>query len=292
MEQHISAFLLHLSTDKGFSSKTVVSYANDLQQFRRFLGDGKRVDEVTRVTLRSFLGFLYDQGYQKSSGARKISCLRSFYTYLLREGIVNENPARQISLPRRRKSLPLFLQRADMEKLLASPKHTMLEIRDRALLELLYATGCRVSELTTLKLDSFDWYSHTLRVIGKGGKERQIPFGKVAADSMGRYLEAVRPRLVADQSIVFAFLNYAGRPLSQRSISRILDKYLKRTSLPREVTPHKVRHSFATHLLDNGADLRSVQELLGHSSVSTTQIYTHVTSERIRAVYNKAHPRA
>jgi len=292
MEKHIGAFLLHLSTDKGFSPKTVASYANDLRQFQRFIGDGKRVEDVTRVVLRSFLAHLYKQGYQKSSGARKISCLRSFYAYLVREEVVTENPARQIALPRRRKSLPLFLHRPEMEKLLAAPKSTMLETRDRALLELLYATGCRVSEVAGLKLDSFDWYSHTLRVIGKGGKERQVPFGKTAAESMGRYLEEVRPKLVAEPSIVHFFLNYSGRPLSKRSIGRILDKYLKRASLPREITPHKLRHSFATHLLDNGADLRSVQELLGHSSVSTTQVYTHVTGERIRAVYNKAHPRA
>ncbi|MBT9152032.1 MAG: Tyrosine recombinase XerD [Firmicutes bacterium] len=292
MEKHISGFLLNLSTDKGFSPKTIASYAHDLAQFAHFFGDAKDVKDVSRVDMRSFLAHLYKQGYAKSSGARKISCLRSFFAYLQREQVIEGNPARQISLPRRRRTLPLFLHRPDMEKLLASPRDYLLEQRDSALLELLYATGCRASEIVSLRLDSFDWYSRTLRVMGKGGKERQVPFGRIAGDCLLRYLEEVRPRLLANPQVVHFFLNYSGHPLSQRSIGRILDKHLKRTNLPGETTPHSLRHSFATHMLDNGADLRSVQELLGHSSVSTTQIYTHVTSERIRAVYNKAHPRA
>jgi len=292
MEKYVDAFLLHLSADKGLSAKTVESYAHDLGQFCGFCNESRPIAEISRTDLRSFLAYLYQRGYAKSSVARKISCLRSFFGFLLREQVVTDNPAGQILLPRRKKSLPTFLHPPDMERLLDSPQETRLEMRDRALLELLYATGCRVSEMAGLTLGAVDWYSRTLRVVGKGDKERQVPFGRTAADSLREYLEKVRPKLLAHDNIKHVFLNYRGSPLSERGVGRILDKYVARASLPEATTPHSLRHSFATHLLDNGADLRTVQELLGHSSVSTTQIYTHVTSERIKSVYNKAHPRA
>jgi len=292
MEKFIDEFLLHLCSDKGLSPKTMESYAHDLCQFASFCGDGRHIAEISRTDLRGFLAFLYQRGYAKSSVARKISCLRSFFGFLLREQVVKDNPAGQILLPRRKKSLPTFLHPPDMNRLLASPQDHRLEMRDRALLELLYATGCRVSEMAGLTLPAVDWYSRTLRVVGKGNKERQVPFGRTAADCLREYLENVRPKLLPHENIQHVFLNYRGHPLSERGVGRILEKYVSRANLPEDISPHSLRHSFATHLLDNGADLRTVQELLGHSSVSTTQIYTHVTSERIKSVYNKAHPRA
>lgn len=277
--------------EKGYSEKTVVSYAHDLSQFRSFFG-GKEPAEVTRVEIRKFLAYLSGAGYAKSSVSRKISCLRSFFDFLIRAGLLKANPARAVELPRRKKSLPVFLYEKDMERLLALPGDSLLGLRDRALLELLYATGCRASEVISLRLTDIDWGTRTLKVMGKGQKERLVPFGRLAAVSLRTYIDTARPRLRAGAEVSQVFLNYRGTALSQRSLGRIVDKYIEQGALALGVTPHSLRHTFATHLLDNGADLRAVQELLGHASVSTTQVYTHVTGERIKSVYRKAHPRA
>lgn len=284
-------YLLSLRVEKGYSEKTVVSYAHDLGQFRIFIQD-KLPAEVTRVDIRRFLAHLSSSGYAKSSVSRKISCLRSFFDFLIRAGVHNSNPAALVELPRRKKTLPVFLYEKDMERLLGMPDDSLLGLRDRALLELLYATGCRASEIIGLRVEDIDWGTRTLKVMGKGAKERIVPFGRLSAVSLRTYLDVARPELVAGRNICRVFLNYRGTPLSQRSLGRIVDKYIAKGALELGVTPHSLRHTFATHLLDNGADLRTVQELLGHASVSTTQMYTHVTGERIKSVYSKAHPRA
>lgn len=288
----IDEFLLSLSVEKGYSDKTLVSYAHDLRQFVDFFGPSLEWERITKAELRRFLSHLNQQGYAKSTVSRKVSCLRSFFDYLVRAGVISTNPAAALELPRRRKALPTFLYTKETELLLGMPEATPLGCRDRALLELLYATGCRASEICGLKLGDIDWSSRTLRVMGKGSKERLVPFGKPAEAHLKAYITDVRTRLTAGRSVSYVFVNYRGTALSQRSLGRIVDKYVKKAALQIGVSPHSLRHTFATHMLDNGADLRSVQELLGHVNISTTQIYTHVTGERIKAVYSKAHPRA
>jgi len=288
----IDNFLLSLRTEKGYSEKTVISYAHDLQQFMEFLGSDTEWERISKADMRRFLSHLNQQGYAKSSVSRKVSCLRSFFDFLIRVGTINYNPANAVELPRRRKSLPVFLYTRELEALLSAPDQTPLGCRDRAILELLYATGCRASEISSLKLTDINWSARTIKVMGKGSKERIVPFGKTASKELSAYIDDARTRLTRGNSSLAVFVNYRGTALSQRSLGRIVDKYVTKTALEANISPHSLRHTFATHLLDNGADLRSVQELLGHVNVSTTQVYTHVTGERIKSVYNKAHPRA
>ena len=290
VDDYIDQFMLTLRVERGCSEKTLLSYAFDLRQFRECVGE-RSLPSLTRSDVRRFLAHLAHSGYARSSIARKISCLRSFFDFLVRTNVVECNLAAALDLPRRRRTLPHVLYEKEIDSLLSSAAGEGLGVRDRALLELLYATGCRGSEIAALQLADIDWGSNTLKVMGKGAKERIVPFGNVAARHLKVYMETVRTKLVTNRSIGHVFVNYRGTPLSRRSLGRIVDKYVEQGGFP-DVTPHSLRHSFATHLLDNGADLRAVQELLGHASVSTTQVYTHVSGERIKAVYNKAHPRA
>lgn len=290
VDDHIDRYMLSLRVEKGCSDRTLSSYALDLRQFREYVGD-KSVTALAPGDVRRFIAQLAKRGYAKSSLSRKISCLRSFFRFLVQTEEAATNIAAAIDLPRQRRALPTVLYENDVDELLALAQGEDLAQRDRALLELLYATGCRASEIATLKLSDIDWSTCTLRVMGKGAKERIVPFGKIAAEHLKSYIELLRPKLVADRSVRHVFVNYRGTPLSRRSLGRVVAKYVQRGDFA-GVTPHALRHSFATHLLDNGADLRAVQELLGHTSVSTTQVYTHVSKERIKAVYNKAHPRA
>ncbi len=290
MDDHIDHYLLTLRVARGCSEKTVQSYALDLRQFKEFIGD-KPLATLVPADVRRFVAKLAKSGYAKSSLARKVSCLRSFFHFLVQTNAVVSNLAAVVDLPRHRRALPAVLIEQDVDKLLSSAVGQKLETRDRALLELLYATGCRASEIAGIKLSDIDWGACTLRVMGKGAKERIVPFGKVAAQHLRTYITVLRTRLVAGGKVTHVFVNYRGTPLSRRSLGRIVAKYVRQGEFD-GITPHALRHSFATHLLDNGADLRVVQELLGHTSVSTTQVYTHVSGERIKAVYNKAHPRA
>ncbi|MBT9176820.1 MAG: Tyrosine recombinase XerD [Firmicutes bacterium] len=289
MDNHIDYYLLNLRVARGCSEKTVSSYALDLRQFKEFIGD-KSMHALVTADVRRFVAQLAKRGYAKSSLARKISCLRSFFDFLMQTDAATSNPAAAVDLPRHRRALPTVLYEDDVDRLLSSVAGENLVDRDRALLELLYATGCRASEIAGLKLADIDWGACTLRVMGKGAKERIVPFGKIAAQHLQAYTAGLRAKLVTDK-VTHVFVNYRGSPLSRRSLGRIVDKYVRRGDF-NGVTPHALRHSFATHLLDNGADLRVVQELLGHTSISTTQVYTHVSGERIKAAYNKAHPRA
>lgn len=301
LENLVDEFLTYLKVGNHYSAHTLESYGLDLRQFLQFLeGEGiGRFEVVDHIMLRKYLAYLKETGLAKSSIGRKIACLRTFFKYLCKQGFLNENPISGVASPRREKRLPEFMYQEEINALLKMPDlSTELGIRDQAILELLYSSGVRLQEVVNLKLKDLDLSRGYLRVMGKGSKERLAPLGGVAHRILLRYLKEVRPNLLkkASSNLKFqnnVFLNYQGTGLSGRSIQRMVAKYLKKlVLLKRKITPHTFRHTFATHLLENGADLRVVQELLGHVDISTTQIYTHVTKERIRSIYLKSHPRA
>jgi integrase/recombinase XerC len=297
LENLVDEFLTHLRAHRNFSRHTVESYGLDLRQFLSFL-ESERITDITTInyrTIRNFLAVLKADDFAKTSVARKLACLRSFFKFLCREGHLVNNPVLTITTPKREKHLPQFLYSDEINALLELPNPaTELGVRDRAILEVLYAGGLRLQETVNLKLRDLDLSRGYLRVFGKGAKERLAPIGIPARRALERYLQVSRPVLLQQNPhpVDSVFLNYRGTTLSGRSVERMLDKYLKGLALERKISPHTLRHTFATHLLDNGADLRAVQELLGHVDISTTQIYTHLTKERVRAVYQKNHPRA
>ncbi len=292
MYDEIDAFLFSLRIEKGASDHTVSSYATDLRQFVDFIGENMGWERVTKAELRRFLSHLNREGLSRRTVSRKVSCLRSFFRYLVREGALGANPVMSIELPKQGKALPMFFYPEEMASLLASTESGPLGVRDRAILELLYATGCRAAELVSIRVNDIHWQQQSIRVVGKGNKERIVYFGAGAREALDLYLRNGRQLLCRDAKVVALFVNYRGTPLSQRSLGRVIDKYVDKAALHDGFSPHSLRHSFATHLLDNGADLRAVQELLGHKNISTTQIYTHVTSDRLKRVYENAHPRA
>ena len=293
------AFLDYLRIEKDDSPNTILNYKDDIAAFSGFL-QKRKADagwtDVTILDIRSYLAELHRENLARRTIARRISALRSFYRYLLREGKVKLNPFAKVRTPKLEKRLPVFLEEFAINQLLESPDlSTELGRRDRAVLELLYSTGCRVSELAGLTLDRMDLSNRYVLLMGKGRKERIVPLGRPCVKAMTAYLDGTRDALMERYQAKphsMVFVNSRGTPLTARSVRRILDKYVEQTALTKHISPHTIRHTFATHLLDHGADLRSVQELLGHSSLSTTQIYTHVTAERITAVYRKHHPRA
>jgi integrase/recombinase XerC len=308
----VRQFLDYLQLEKHFSDYTVKSYGTDLIQFGQFLmGEIGQAPDVPPVTLagptldekqiqcdsvavRQFLNFLYSRNYTKSTTARKLATLRSFYKFLIRRGHVTLSPLSQIRTPKQDKRLPRCLDLEQVQKLLDAPGDAdLLSARDKAMLEVLYSSGIRVSELVDLEMADMDLAEGVLRVRGKGRKERLTPIGSQAIKAIQRYFEIRNsdPRL-AGLPTTRVFLNKHGQSLSTRSVRRKLDKYLEAAGLDPGISPHTLRHSFATHLLNNGADLRSVQELLGHQSLSTTQIYTHLTTARVKEAYDQAHPRA
>lgn len=292
-DQALSLFDGHLKAQNR-SEHTLLAYHNDITQFIDFtareLGiesENLTVDQVDIYIVRSFLGELTDQGMERKSMARKLSSLRAFFKFLCREGVLQKNPVQRIATPKLGRKLPQFLFLEQVEKLLQTPDcTTLLGVRDQMILELLYGSGLRVSELAGLNHKDVDFESSLLRVRGKGSKERIVPLTKYALDAIQAYL------LMREDQERALLLNYQGSRLSTRSIRRVLDKLALEAGLPQHLHPHMLRHSFATHLLDGGADLRSVQELLGHAKLSSTQIYTHLTRERLREVYEQSHPRA
>ncbi|MCG0274599.1 MAG: tyrosine recombinase XerC [Thermosediminibacteraceae bacterium] len=292
----VDSFLNYIRAAKNQSENTLKAYANDLGQFLEYLEQNKisetmTLKDVTHLDIRGFLAYLKEKGVDKKTIARKLSALRSFFKYLSSEGLVTEDPTRIIQGMKLPKKLPLFLYPAEIEALLSAPGKDVLGIRDKALMELLYATGVRVSELVSIKLKDVNMGANFIIVYGKGSRERVVFFGSKAAESLDEYLKKSRPYLVKNLSCEYLFLNKNGTRLTDRSVRRIIDKYVKKLSLNKNVSPHTLRHTFATHMLNNGADLKTVQELLGHVSLSTTQIYTHVTKERLKEVYERAFPR-
>lgn len=292
LDKRVEDFLNFLATEKGASDHTTKNYGIDLREFMKFAGE-KDLKDLTYLDIRAFLAFLKSKEYSKSSISRKLACLRSFFKYLARENVLTQNPAAGIATPKKEKRLPSFLNPDEITKLLEAPaKKCWEEKRDKAILEMLYSSGLRVSELVGLNHDDLDFSGGLVRVRGKGKKERIVPVGQVALNVLRDYLDAAAPKEIVHTIKKPLFVSRLGGRLTDRSIRRMILKYVKRTGLGKEVSPHTLRHSFATHMLDRGADLRSVQELLGHANLSTTQIYTHVTTQRLKDAYEAAHPRA
>lgn len=290
----LDRFLRYQRVERNASPNTIDNYQRDILQFIEFIGEDAVVADVDRILVRAFLAALQQVDYAKSTIARKLSALRSFFSFLVREEHCLTNPLEQISTPKQERNLPTFLYTNECALLLEMPDDSHLGKRDQAILETLYATGIRVSELVGMSLHDADYRLGYVRVMGKGAKERIVPLGGLACQAIESYLHDARPQLLkpGHSAETALFLNKFGSRLSDRSVRRLVDKYVEQAALDQPISPHTLRHSFATHMLDNGADLRSVQELLGHSSVSTTQLYTHVTRERLKAVYQEAHPRA
>jgi len=297
MPDYLDDFLGYLEFERNASVETCRAYSSDIIQFFRHinLDDNFNPRAVDLRTVRSFMAGLRDGGAGKSTVARKLSSLRSFYRYLVREGVTMENPFAAARQLRKEHRLPQLLDEGEVERLLAAPDMKAFGgVRDRAILETLYSTGARVSELTGLNVDDADLISECVRLRGKRKKERLLPLGSYAAKAIRMYINrrnAMLERLGKTRQRAL-FLNRAGGRLTDRSVRRLLDKYVCEIGIGRSISPHTLRHSFATHMLNRGADLRSVQELLGHESVSTTQIYTHLTTERLKTIYEQAHPRA
>jgi integrase/recombinase XerC len=312
MKELIQSFIAVLSTAKGYSKNTCRSYRSDLLEFADIIKRGGPADTasenmslsetqaagaVTGIDIRGYLGHLH-QHCKKSTIARKLSAVRSFYRYLVKHGYIDVNPSDTVQTPKQDKPIPTYLPIDDMFRLLASVKtDTLLGLRNRAMFETLYSTGIRVSELAGLDVQDIDFHEHVIRVKGKGGHERMVPIGKTALASIETYREriACKDRDARSQAEMVSggplFLNKFNTRLSVRSIARILEKTIRECGITIPVSPHAFRHTFATHMLDAGADLRVVQELLGHKSLSTTQKYTHVSIDRLMEAYDKAHPR-
>ncbi|MDD5155241.1 MAG: tyrosine recombinase XerC [Candidatus Omnitrophica bacterium] len=286
MERYIEKFIRYLQIEKNYSSHTITNYRLDLEDFRNFL-DKSPVENTDYLTLRKYLAILKGKNLGSRSVGRKLSSLRSFFKFLTREGFLKANPILMLSSPKMEKHLPQFLTEEETRRLIESAGQAGKEaLRDRAILETFYSTGIRISELVGLNTQDIDFISGIVKVMGKGKKERIVPIGEHAIRAIREYLDKRKK-----QSEV-VFLNRSGKRISDRGVRGIVGKYIRLASIKHGVSPHTLRHSFATHLLDHGADLRSVQELLGHANLSTTQIYTHLTTERLKNVYDKAHPRA
>ncbi len=286
MLRYIDKFISYLEIEKNYSNHTLLNYKIDLEDFLEFVDDVD-IDKIDYLFLRKFFAELRARKYKPRTLSRKLSSLRSFFSFLHREGHIKKNPAVLLMSPKLDKPLPKFLSEEDMLQLIKTPRCDGIPgKRDRAIIETLYSAGLRVSELVSLNLDSVDLIGNIIKVAGKGKKERLVPIGEKAVEAIHDYLNHRKI-----QSNVL-FLNKSKTRLSARSVRNILNKHIYATSVLINVSPHVLRHSFATHLLNRGADLRSVQELLGHMSLSTTQIYTHVTTDRLKKVYDKAHPRA
>ncbi|MBI3333737.1 MAG: tyrosine recombinase XerC [Candidatus Omnitrophica bacterium] len=289
MDRYVEKFLTYLRVERDASPHTLRSYARDLAGLRAALGD-RPWEQVDLLSLRQFVAGERARGLGKASVARRVATIRSLFRFLCREGYLSANPAQGLSRPKQERRLPNFLSVEETARLVEAPSGDQVSsLRDRAILETLYSAGLRVSELVSLRIRDLDLIGGTLRVMGKGRKERMVPVGSFCVQAIRRYLKALGPE-IDDESPLFRNRMKGG--LTDRSVRRILAGYLNRVSLAKKISPHALRHSFATHLLDRGADLRSVQELLGHSSLTTTQIYTHVTTERLKRVYESAHPRA
>ena len=305
MQEYIDRFSDYLKYQRNASAHTLRNYLSDLEQFYDYLcprnADGARNDldisQIDHITIREYMATLYQAKRKKASIARKLATLRTFFKFLCREQVLELNPARLVSSPRLEKRLPKVISIDEVVQVIETPDtNTVLGKRDRAIIEFLYATGCRVSEIAGMDLDHIDLKHETIRVRGKGRKERFAPFGSKAKEALGAYFE-VRGALLAEapehkRDAKAVFLNYQGTRITTRSIGRLIEKYVKECALAQNISPHSLRHSFATHLLSAGADLRAIQELLGHARLSTTQIYTHVSIDQLMQVYDKAHPRA
>lgn len=295
MKELLKKYIRFLELERSISPLTVRNYASDIQGFLDFLGENgvTSLNEVDRSTMRHYLSWLLQEGIARGSINRKLSALRSFYRYLMRENLVDVEPLSTLSAPKLEKRLPTFLTLEEISQLLAvQDASTRYGLRDHAILELLYAAGLRVSEIVTLNLDNVDLSSRQVKVWGKGAKERMVLMGRPAAKALKLYLKHGRIKLLGKKETRAFFLNRNGDRISERRIQHLIKKYARKAGLDMRIFPHIMRHTFATHLLDGGADLRVVQDLLGHARLSSTQVYTHLTQSQIRRKYLAAHPRS
>lgn len=297
MNDQVQDFIHYLVVERGLTNNTIVSYERDLKSYITFLKEKEsigNVQEIGRVHILKFLKHLKDSGKSSKTIARHIASIRSFHQFLLRERVANEDPSVHIETPQVERTLPKVLSLEEVEKLIETPKLTSpIGYRDKAMLELLYATGIRVSEMIELNLTDVHLMMGFIRCFGKGRKERIVPIGEQATKALEQYIQKARPKLYKQKNDTDAlFLNHHGKRISRQGFWKNLKKIAQEAGIQKELTPHTLRHSFATHLLENGADLRAVQEMLGHADISTTQIYTHVTKTRLKEVYKQFHPRA
>ena len=301
MNQTVDNFLHYMTVERGVSPNTLAAYRNDLHQLTEFLesrsgnsGGNLNWSDVGDDGISAYVLHLHELGYSDTTRARKVASTKSMFSFLIQEGEVQRDPTENLSAPRVGRSLPDALTVEEVERLITAPEPhlTPESLRDRAMLELLYATGMRVTEMVSLDIDDIDLQSGAVRCLGKGGKERMIPIHPRAVEIVSEYLEQGRPGQESKNSQRAAFLNRRGVRLTRQGFWLILKNYVKQVGLTKKITPHTLRHSFATHLLRGGAQLRHVQELLGHASINTTQVYTHLTTEHVRMEYDKAHPRA
>ncbi len=292
MQRELAQFITYLDAERNVSPHTLAAYRSDLEQFRTFVdrekGEATAVEDVDHLLIRRYLAHLH-RDHAKSSIGRKLAALRAFFRHLLRTGRVAKNPAELVATPKREKKVPFHLNIDEVTALVEAPREgEPLSLRDRAILETLYSCGIRVSELTGLNVGDVDLEEGMVKVLGKGGKERIVPIGRPAREAVTAYLTA-RNEPPHDAPLL---LNARGGRLTRRSVARIVDKHILRLAAMKKISPHTLRHTFATHMLEGGADLRAIQELLGHASLSTTQKYTHVSIDRLMEVYDKAHPKA
>lgn len=295
MESFVSEFINYLAVERGLAQNTLESYGRDLRQFQAYLENSKIdfMKDLNRSTILTYLNSLQTKGKAVSTISRNLAAIKSFYQYLVRERYLEKDPAAHLESPKLEKKLPKVLSVHEVEELLRQPNATLpAGLRDKAMLELLYATGIRVSELISLNISDVNLDMGYIKCYGKGSKERIVPLGSIAAKCVQEYLGKGRPKLIRTYEEAALFINHHGNRLTRQGFWKIIKKYAQEANIVKEITPHTLRHSFATHLLENGADLRSVQEMLGHADISTTQIYTHVTRNHLKEVYDKTHPRA
>lgn len=291
----LEEFIYHLQVERGLSQNTVVSYRSDLKNYLDFLSHHQKVlcGEDDRENVRVYFYHLQMTGSSPATISRRMAAIRAFYGYLVAAGLLKKNPLADMESPRPARRLPQVLSVKEVERLLSQPRgFDPVSLRDRAIIELLYATGLRVSEAVSLNLGDINLENGFLRCLGKGSKERLVPVGEIALKALEEYLKKGRSRLIGKKSNSALFLNQHGKRLTRQGLWKILKKYAGLAGIKAKLTPHTLRHSFATHLLECGADLRSVQEMLGHADISTTQIYTHLTAKRLKEVYKRTHPRA
>lgn len=293
MEREITAFISYLHNVKKTSNNTEMSYKRDLEKFQHFMTikGVDKVDEITKEDLEAYINGLQEDNFAAATVSRNVASLKAFYHYLIQEGLAPEDVSEGLKAPKIEKKLPEIMSPDEVVRLLEQPNgDSPKEIRDKAMLELLYATGIRVTELITLKLSDVNLHMNYL-VCKDSSKERVIPFGNAARNALGRYLNGTRESMIEDKKSDVLFANCSGKPMSRQGFWKLIKYYAKKADIKADITPHTLRHSFAAHLVENGADLKSVQEMLGHSDISTTQIYANLNHNHIREVYAKAHPR-
>lgn len=291
MKEAIKDFIEFIKVERGYSANTTSAYQHDLDQFSKF-AKGKSASQIDRGVIKNYIDYLNDKSFSTASIERKMACLKSFFHYVMGEGLVKEDPTVDFSLPKKAKRLPKALSMSEVVRLIMSARgKEPILLRDSALLELLYATGMRASEIIGLNISDINLSVSFVRCFGKGSKERVVPMGRAALNAIKEYLEKGRPEFPQKDKEAL-FIDKNGERLSRQGLWLMVKKYVKKIGGKEKTSPHTLRHSFATHLLEKGADLRSVQEMLGHSDISTTQIYTSVSRERLKKMYMKAHPRA